>query len=53
MILDVNGIQKILPHRAPFLWVDGIVELDHGKRIVGVKNVTSTEFWVAGHFPGS
>lgn len=52
MILDTVDIQKILPHRFPFLLVDRIVELEEGKRIVGLKNVTSTEFWVTGHFPG-
>jgi beta-hydroxyacyl-ACP dehydratase FabZ len=50
--LDSIAIQKILPHRHPFLLVDRIVEYDAGKRIVGLKNVTSTEFWVPGHFPG-
>ncbi|SRR5579871_83457 len=50
--LDSVAIQKILPHRHPFLLVDSIVEYEAGKRIVGIKNVTSTEFWVPGHFPG-
>jgi 3-hydroxyacyl-[acyl-carrier-protein] dehydratase len=52
MILDVNGIQKILPHRYPFLMVDAILEMERHKRIVGIKNVTYTEFWFPGHFPG-
>jgi beta-hydroxyacyl-ACP dehydratase FabZ len=52
MILDTVEIQKILPHRHPFLLVDQITELEDGKRIVGIKNVTATEFWVPGHFPG-
>lgn len=52
MILDTVEIQKILPHRHPFLLVDQITELEDGKRIVGVKSVTATEFWVPGHFPG-
>src|SRR6266849_3169830 len=51
MILDSNEIQKILPHRHPFLMIDRIVELEEGKRVVGLKNVTATEFWVPGHFP--
>jgi beta-hydroxyacyl-ACP dehydratase FabZ len=50
--LDAVGIQKILPHRHPFLLVDRIVEYEPGKRIVGLKDVTATEFWVPGHFPG-
>src|SRR5713226_5119823 len=52
MILDSNEIQKILPHRHPFLMIDRIVELEEGKRVVGLKNVTTTEFWVPGHCPG-
>ena len=43
MILDSNGIQKILPHRHPFLMVDAIVEMERLKRIVGVKNVNINE----------
>lgn len=52
MILDSNGIQKILPHRYPFLMVDGILELERMKRIVGVKNVSVNESFFQGHFPG-
>lgn len=52
MILDTNAIQKILPHRYPFLMVDAIVEMERLKRIVGVKNVTINEGFFAGHFPG-
>src|SRR5438094_7167967 len=53
MILDVVEIQKILPHRYPFLMVDGILEMERLKRIVGVKNVTITESHFQGHFPGA
>ncbi len=52
MILDSNGIQKILPHRYPFLMVDGILEIERLKRIVGVKNVSMNEDYFQGHFPG-
>ena len=52
MILDTTGIQKLLPHRPPFLMVDAIVEMERKKRIVGVKNVTINEGFFAGHFPG-
>ena len=52
MILDINDLHKILPHRHPFLMIDRIIELEEGKRVVGIKNVTATEFWVPGHFPG-
>ncbi len=52
MILDINAIQKILPHRYPFLLVDAIVEMERRKRIVGIKNVTINEGFFQGHFPG-
>ena len=52
MILDINGIQKILPHRPPFLMVDAILEMERLKRIVGVKNVSMNEDYFQGHFPG-
>jgi 3-hydroxyacyl-[acyl-carrier-protein] dehydratase len=52
MILDINGIQKILPHRPPFLMVDAIVEMERLKSIVGIKNVTINEGFFRGHFPG-
>jgi 3-hydroxyacyl-[acyl-carrier-protein] dehydratase len=52
MILDTNAIQKILPHRYPFLMVDAILEMERFKRIVGVKNVTINEGFFQGHFPG-
>lgn len=51
-MLDINDIMKILPHRYPFLLVDRIVELEEGKRIVGIKNVTINEPFFQGHFPG-
>jgi 3-hydroxyacyl-[acyl-carrier-protein] dehydratase len=50
MTLDINEIQKILPHRPPFLLVDRIIEMEP-KRIVGIKNVTVDEPFFAGHFP--
>lgn len=52
MIMDVVEIQKLLPHRYPFLMVDGILEMERLKRIVGVKNVTINESHFQGHFPG-
>src|SRR6202166_2829722 len=52
MILDVVEIQKLLPHRYPFLMVDAIVEVERLKRIVGIKNVTINEYYFQGHFPG-
>jgi 3-hydroxyacyl-[acyl-carrier-protein] dehydratase len=50
-VLDINMIQKILPHRYPFLLVDRIVEAEE-KRVVGIKNVTINEPFFQGHFPG-
>lgn len=52
MLLDITGIQKILPHRYPFLLVDAIEEMEPKKRIVGIKNVTANESYFQGHFPG-
>ena len=52
MTLDIIEIQKILPHRPPFLLVDRILELEPRKRIVGIKNVTMNEPFFVGHFPG-
>lgn len=52
MILDVNGIQRLLPHRPPFLYVDAVLEIERLKRIVAVKNVTVNEWFFQGHFPG-
>ena len=46
-------IQKILPHRYPFLLVDKIVEMEEGKSIKGIKNVTVNEPFFQGHFPGN
>lgn len=51
-MLDINEIQKILPHRYPFLLVDRILESDCENKIVGIKNVTANEAFFQGHFPG-
>lgn len=51
MMLDSNEIKSILPHRYPFLLVDRILELEEGKRAVGIKNVTANEQFFSGHFP--
>lgn len=52
-ILDIRRIQKILPHRYPFLLVDKVIEVDGDTRIKGVKNVTFNELFFQGHFPGT
>jgi len=51
-MLNVNEIMNILPHRYPFLLVDKIIEMDAGKKIIGLKNVTMNEPFFPGHFPG-
>jgi 3-hydroxyacyl-[acyl-carrier-protein] dehydratase len=51
--LDVRAIMEILPHRYPFLLVDRVVELEEGRRIVALKNVTFNEPFFQGHFPGN
>ena len=48
----MREIQAVLPHRYPFLLVDRILELEVGKRAVGLKNVTANEPFFQGHFPG-
>jgi len=50
-ILDINDIQRILPHRYPFLLIDRVVELERRQRIVAIKNVSINEPFFAGHFP--
>lgn len=52
-ILDIRRIQKILPHRYPFLLVDKIIEIEGDTKIRGVKNVTFNELFFQGHFPGT
>jgi 3-hydroxyacyl-[acyl-carrier-protein] dehydratase len=52
VLFDIEQIREILPHRYPFLLVDKILELEPGKRCVGLKNVTANEKFFNGHFPG-
>lgn len=51
-MMDIQEIMKALPHRYPFLLVDRVLEVEEGKRIVGIKNVTINEPFFPGHFPG-
>lgn len=48
---DVAWIMDVLPHRYPFLLVDRVLEIEPGKRIVAIKNVTANEHFFQGHFP--
>lgn len=50
-MMDIVEIQKIIPHRHPFLLIDRILELEEGVRAVGLKNVTMNEPFFQGHFP--
>jgi len=52
-MLTITEIMKILPHRYPMLLVDRILEMESGKRIVGLKNVSANEEFFQGHFPGA
>ena len=51
-MMEIGAILDILPHRYPFLLVDRILEIEKGKRAVGLKNVTVNEPFFQGHFPG-
>jgi 3-hydroxyacyl-[acyl-carrier-protein] dehydratase len=52
-MMEREEILALLPHRDPFLMVDRLVELDPGKRAVGIKGVRADEDWARGHFPGN
>lgn len=49
--MDIHEILKFLPHRYPFLLLDRILEIDLGKSLVALKNVTMNEAFFTGHFP--
>ena len=51
--INYKEIARLLPHRYPFLLVDRVTELEPGKRVVGLKNVTCNEPFFQGHFPGN
>jgi 3-hydroxyacyl-[acyl-carrier-protein] dehydratase len=50
--LEAAGIMRIIPHRYPFLLIDRVIELEPGRRVVAIKNVTADEPQFTGHFPG-
>jgi UDP-3-O-[3-hydroxymyristoyl] N-acetylglucosamine deacetylase / 3-hydroxyacyl-[acyl-carrier-protein] dehydratase len=52
VVFDTNAIQRILPHRYPFLLVDKIIHLDLDKKVIGIKSVSINEPFFQGHFPG-
>lgn len=51
--MDINEIMNIIPHRPPFLLIDKIIDIEEGKRAVGIKNVTMNEPHFVGHFPNN
>jgi 3-hydroxyacyl-[acyl-carrier-protein] dehydratase len=51
--MDRAGIERLLPHRDPFVMVDRLLEVEHGKRAVAEKDVSASEDWARGHFPGN
>ncbi|HUG56152.1 MAG TPA: 3-hydroxyacyl-ACP dehydratase FabZ [Candidatus Limnocylindrales bacterium] len=51
--LDRAGIERLIPHREPFLLIDRIVELEPGVRAVGEHDFTGSEWYQPGHFPGN
>ncbi len=53
MIMDIEQVMQYLPHRYPFLLIDRITELELGKSVTAIKNVTINEPFFPGHFPGS
>ncbi len=52
-MMDIMGIQNLVPHRYPFLMIDRIEEMEPNVRAVGIKNVTINEPFFQGHFPGN
>lgn len=51
--LNKSDIEKIIPHRSPFLLIDEILEVEPGKSIKGVKHINEDEYYFKGHFPGN
>jgi len=51
-MFNIEEIQKVLPQRYPFLMIDRVVELEPGKKITAIKNVSINEGFFEGHFPG-
>ncbi len=51
-VIEADQIERIIPHRYPFLLVDRIIEIEEGKSATGIKNVTANEWFFEGHFPG-
>ncbi|MFD1416336.1 3-hydroxyacyl-ACP dehydratase FabZ [Oceanobacillus jeddahense] len=50
-MMDIQQIKEVLPHRYPFLLVDQVKEIEEGKKVTAIKNVTANEPFFPGHFP--
>ncbi|MER3446856.1 MAG: 3-hydroxyacyl-[acyl-carrier-protein] dehydratase FabZ [Candidatus Dadabacteria bacterium] len=53
MIMNEEEIKRFLPHREPFLFIDGVLEMEPGERIVAIKRFRPQEEFFRGHFPGN
>lgn len=53
VVLDRAAVERILPHREPFLLIDEVLELEPGKRCLARRTLRQQDFWFAGHFPGN
>ncbi len=51
MMMDINEIMSIIPHRPPFLLIDRVIDIEVGKNITAIKNVSMNEPFFVGHFP--
>lgn len=51
--MDIDYIKSILPHRAPFLFIDRIISIDKGEKIEAIRKFSCDEYFFEGHFPGS
>ena len=51
MLMDLEQIKEVIPHREPFLLIDSVVEMEPGPRIVAQKYLKPDEFWFKGHYP--
>ena len=52
MTIEADEIERIIPHRYPFLLIDRVIEIEAGKSAIAIKNVTANEWCFEGHFPG-
>lgn len=52
MTIEADEIERIIPHRYPFLLIDRVIEIEAGKSAIAIKNVTANEWFFEGHFPG-